>query len=243
MRHKDHKAEKGELSSDMGNNETPVILETKRLILRRFRMDDLDSIYNLVYADPVVKNAWSGAKGTPEEIKKGFAEATIQPQGKFGFRAMVLKEADVVIGLMGFQPYDPEEGEDIRYLWTEDKPNRTVGFDPNYIEVELTYAMGHPYWKKGYATEMGKALIAYGFEELGLGRIIQGVAVRIPIPSILCGGLVSALRIVLTLEVLWALWIIIRSDFKPTYQTDLFEEGVNEWPISRGWITWRPNGS
>ena len=35
--------------------------------------------------------------------------------------------------------------------------------------------LGRAYWKKGYAAEMGESMIAYGFEELGIGRIIQGV--------------------------------------------------------------------
>jgi len=151
------------------------ILETERLILRRFMMDDLDKIYDLVYADPVVKNAWSGRKGTSEEIKQGFAKDHIQPEGEFGFRAIVLKEEDRIVGLMGFQRHNPSEGEAIGFLLSEDEPDRRVGFDPNFIEAELTYALGRAYWKKGYATEMGKAMVQYGFEKIGIRRIIQGV--------------------------------------------------------------------
>jgi RimJ/RimL family protein N-acetyltransferase len=76
---------------------------------------------------------------------------------------------------MGFQRHDPGEGETIGFLLSEDEPNRKVGFDPNFIEVELTYALGRAYWKQGYATEMGKAMVQYGFEKIGIGRIIQGV--------------------------------------------------------------------
>lgn len=151
------------------------ILETERLILRCFTIDDLDEIYRLVYADPTVKDGWSGVTGTPDEIKKRFATRYILPKGDFGLRAVVLKDAGNLIGLMGFQRHEPEEGEDIGYLCSENEPDRRVGFDPNFIEAELTYALGRAYWKKGYATEMGKAMIAYGFEELGIGRIIQGV--------------------------------------------------------------------
>ena len=108
-------------------------------------------------------------------MKQGFAEDHIHPQGEFGFRAMVLKETETVIGLMGFQRHAPSEGERIGFLLSEEEPNRRVGYDPDYIDAELTYALGRPYWNKGYATEMGKAMIAYGFEKLGIGRIIQGV--------------------------------------------------------------------
>ena len=42
----------------------------------------------------------------------------------------------------------------------------------------LTYALGLDYWKQGYASEMGQAIIVYGFETIGIGRIIQGVRTK-----------------------------------------------------------------
>ena len=152
-----------------------MILETERLFLRPCSLDDHDDIYHLVYADPVVKNAWSGATGTPEEIKARFAERSVLPESDFGFKAICLKETAVLIGLMGFQQHQAAQGEEIYYLLTESEPNRCVGFDPNFIEAELTYAFGRDYWKQGYAQEMGKAVVDYGFEVLKIGRIIQGV--------------------------------------------------------------------
>lgn len=151
------------------------ILETQRLFLRRFVREDLDELYRLVYADPTVKDTWSGVVGTPAEIKERFAHEYIVPAGDFGLRAVGLKVTGNLVGLMGFQRHDPGEGQEIYYLLSEDAPDRRVGFDPNYIEAELTYALGREHWKHGYVTEMGRALIRYGFEQLGLGRIIQGV--------------------------------------------------------------------
>jgi [ribosomal protein S5]-alanine N-acetyltransferase len=43
------------------------------------------------------------------------------------------------------------------------------------VEVELSYALGRPYWGNGYATEAGRALVTYAFETLGLARIAYGV--------------------------------------------------------------------
>jgi len=37
--------------------------------------------------------------------------------------------------------------------------------------AELGYWIGVPYWNRGYATEAGRALLAFGFGELGLKRI------------------------------------------------------------------------
>lgn len=152
-----------------------TILETERLILRRFILDDLDEIYRLVYADSAVKDTWSGAAGTPDAIKARFVQRHVLAEGPFGLRALVLKETGTLIGLMGFQRHAPAAGADIWYLQSEDEPNRSVGLNPGFIEVELTYALGRAYWKQGYGIEMGRALVAYGFDKLAIGRIIQGV--------------------------------------------------------------------
>ena len=151
------------------------ILETERLILRRLSSADLDEIYDLVYADPAVKSMWSGQTGTSDEIKATFAKNHLAPESEFGLRAVVRKQDDRLIGLMGFQRHAPGTGDDIYYLLSEDAPDRSVGLDPDFIEAELTYALGRAYWKFGYATEMGQAMLKHGFERLNIGRVIQGV--------------------------------------------------------------------
>jgi [ribosomal protein S5]-alanine N-acetyltransferase len=152
-----------------------VILETPRLILREFIAVDLDEVFDLLYADRQVNDTWSGATGTRQEIIDRFSRNHIQRQDKFGFKAVMVKESNHLTGLMGFQPHDQAGGKDIAYLQTREHPDRTVNFDPDCLEVELTYALGRAYWKKGYATEMGQAIISYGFQSLGIGRIIQSV--------------------------------------------------------------------
>ena len=42
----------------------------------------------------------------------------------------------------------------------------------NGDEVELGYRFGKAHWGKGYATELAKASAAYGFEKLGLDRLV-----------------------------------------------------------------------
>jgi RimJ/RimL family protein N-acetyltransferase len=37
--------------------------------------------------------------------------------------------------------------------------------------AELGYWIGRPFWGNGYATEAGRAVVAYGFDELRLNRI------------------------------------------------------------------------
>ncbi len=150
-----------------------MILETERLQLREFKMADLDSICDLVYADSVVKDAWSGRQGTPEEIKRAFAEDWIAPESEDGLKALALKETGTIVGLMGFQKYTSDE--DTSWLALESDPGHKVGGDPKFIEAELTYALGRSHWGKGYATEMGISLVKYGFTKLGIHRIVNGV--------------------------------------------------------------------
>jgi len=46
--------------------------------------------------------------------------------------------------------------------------------------AELGYWIGKPYWNQGYCTEAGKAVLRYGFEELGLNRIYASHLARNP---------------------------------------------------------------
>lgn len=151
-----------------------IILETDRLTLRHFEDDDIEDVYRLLYADEEVRKGWSGAEGTPEELKQRFVDKHFYPTDDFGFRALCLKQGEL-IGLMGFQFHERAEGSEIWYLLTASEPDRKIGQDENHIEAELTYALGQLYWKKGYAIEMGNAMVGYGFEKIGIRQIIQGV--------------------------------------------------------------------
>jgi hypothetical protein len=44
-------------------------LETERLLLRPFIESDIDTIYALVYAGRLVREAWSGYKGTMQVFR------------------------------------------------------------------------------------------------------------------------------------------------------------------------------
>ena len=39
-------------------------------------------------------------------------------------------------------------------------------------EIEVGYRLKSPYWGKGYATEVARSAVAYGFDTLGLERIV-----------------------------------------------------------------------
>lgn len=161
---------------ELGVRVPALPLETERLILRPFTESDVDEAYRLVYADSDVREAWSGYSATLAEFRERFATDPVwHAEGGFGFLAAVLKEGDQLLGLMGLQKYEP--GEDTSFMLPED-PADAVGADPDATEVELTYALGREHWGHGYATEAGRALIAYGFQELGVQRIVNAVIVH-----------------------------------------------------------------
>ncbi len=43
--------------------------------------------------------------------------------------------------------------------------------DPEQELAEMGYWVGKPYWENGYCSEAAKAILAYGFEKIGLRRI------------------------------------------------------------------------
>lgn len=127
------------------------VLETKRLILRRLVMDDLDALFAL-YSDPEVRRYFPEGTLTYEETKEElewFLDGhPAQPQ--LGLWATIHKETDKFIGRCGLLP------------WTiEQRP-----------EVEVAYLLAKEYWGQGLGTEVAQAILDYGFEQLHLARLI-----------------------------------------------------------------------
>jgi RimJ/RimL family protein N-acetyltransferase len=150
------------------------MLETRRLIIRLFEPGDVEAIYERVYADPEVRDPWSAFRGTLSEFQERFRTGRLwlgAPDG-FGYRALTRKQDGELVGLMGFQNHAED---DMDWLLMPDG-SRNVGHIPGVIDAELTYALGKPYWGQGYATEAGRALIAYGFETLGIDRVINAIS-------------------------------------------------------------------
>ena len=49
---------------------------------------------------------------------------------------------------------------------------------PEHARAEIGYVLGRPYWGRGYMTEAIGAMLAFGFQELGLNRIEAVCAVE-----------------------------------------------------------------
>jgi RimJ/RimL family protein N-acetyltransferase len=130
-----------------------VFLETERLVLRRLTMADVNNLVSLD-ADPDVMRYVTGGRATPrEEIENEDLPAFLDYYERFegfGFWAALAKPGGEFLGWFHFRPRDDA--------------------DPG--EIELGYRLRKSAWGRGYATEGSRALIAKGFTEFGVRRVV-----------------------------------------------------------------------
>ncbi len=125
-------------------------LETARLLIRPIRPDDAEQLHP-VYGDPeVMRRIPSGPSDSLETTRQRVARY-VDYQERYGHSlwAVIERASGRVIGDCGLFPVE--------------------GRGP---EVEVAYRLGRAAWGQGYATEAATACLRYGFEQLGLDRII-----------------------------------------------------------------------
>ena len=149
------------------------ILETERLVLRPFDDDDME-IHRVVFSDPEVCRFYCGKTRTEAETREWLIHRRWQTRNadELGFLAVVRKSDYQIMGLVALQLCVAN------WLRYEDKPDDRC----HPLIVELSYAMGREYHRQGYATEACRALIDYGFKEMRLPRLTNGIAAE-NIPS------------------------------------------------------------
>jgi ribosomal-protein-alanine N-acetyltransferase len=122
-------------------------VETARLLMRMFAPDDLDALA-VLFGDPDVMR-YVGA-GVP--VGRADAEIALKSilqhweRNGFGRWAIVDRQTGEFIGFGGL---------------------RSLFGTP-----EVVYHLGKPHWGKGYATEMARASLRFGFEKRGFKRIV-----------------------------------------------------------------------
>ena len=126
-----------------------LTLETKRLILRPWKLDDAEELYE--YAkDPLV----GPIAGWPVHTSMEYSRMVIQTVfAEPDVYAVVLKQTGKPIGSAGLS---------IGKASTLEIPED---------EGEIGYWLGFPYWGQGMIPEAVKELLRYGFEERGLNKI------------------------------------------------------------------------
>jgi RimJ/RimL family protein N-acetyltransferase len=127
--------------------------ETERLVLRRWRPDDLDDLHR-VFAKPEVWRYPLGRGCTLDETRR-YLTRRLDEWASRGWShwAAVHRADDRLIGLLGLAP---------------------PVFLPEIMPtVEVGWRLDPDYWGQGLAREGGRAALAFGFDTLGLDEIVS----------------------------------------------------------------------
>ncbi len=121
------------------------MIETKRLIVRRFTPEDYSDLYEYL-SEPEI---YTFEPGKPVSIDEAKSLALERSQGS-DFMAVELKEKKKMIGHLYFKQAEP--------AWL--------------LTWELGYIFNPKFQRHGYGSEAAAALTAYGFEHFNIHRIM-----------------------------------------------------------------------
>lgn len=144
-----------------------VFLESDRLILRQFVVDDLNNLFDL-NSDPKVMRYINGGLPTSyHDIEKNLSKylESYEKNAYLGFWAAMEKTNNKFIGWFHFLTTT-----NFNYLA---EFNLVTG-----DEIALGYRLHRASWHKGFATEGSKAIIAKGFSELGVTKVVSWALVE-----------------------------------------------------------------
>jgi RimJ/RimL family protein N-acetyltransferase len=127
-------------------------IETERLLLRRWRDEDRKP-YARMCADPKVMRYLPATMSREESAEQIAGFVCHWEERGFGLWAVEEKASGEFIGFIGLMRHED---------WHEGEHKTEVG-----------WRLGRAYWGRGLATEGARASVRYGFEGLGLERIIS----------------------------------------------------------------------
>ena len=130
-----------------------TVLETDRLLLRGWTLEDADSLYK--YAkDPLVGPMAGWLPHKDESYSRAFIRVVLSKKENY---AICLKGGDnEPIGSIG-----------LSFMGDHNNP-------ANEKEAVLGYWIGVPFWGNGYVPEAAREIIRHGFVDLELDRIYCG---------------------------------------------------------------------
>lgn len=130
------------------------MLETGRLILRRWRPDDRDAFF-AINSEPEVAYWLGGAASRARSdatIDRAEASFNDKGFGRYAVERKVNRELIGCAGIMTVMPAHPFEG------------------------VEIGWRLARTAWGHGYATEAARAALAEGFDFIGFAEILSYTA-------------------------------------------------------------------
>lgn len=132
------------------NHKGTVTLETERLILRRFTMDDAEAMFRNWASDDEVTKFLTWPTHTNVSVSKAVINSWLDLYQKSNHYSwtIVLKELGEPIG-----------------------STAAVKQDDNIKMVHVGYCIGRNWWHKGYTSEALNRLVEFFFEEVGVHRI------------------------------------------------------------------------
>jgi len=123
------------------------VIETERLRLRMLREDDLDNLATM-FADPDVMRYVEDGKPKDRDTVEKALHSIIAHWDRHGFGRWAAE--------------DKATGEFLGF----------GGLRSLFGTPEVVYHLSKAHWGKGYATELGRASLRYGFEDRGFKRIV-----------------------------------------------------------------------
>jgi RimJ/RimL family protein N-acetyltransferase len=127
-------------------------IETPRLVIRNWEGRDRE-VFHEINSDPIVMEFFPRRRNRQEsDALMDLLVREISKDG-YGFAALELKETGETIGFAGLS--EPEL-----------EPLLPTG------TIEIGWRLVHRHWGKGLASEAARALLDFGFGELGLGEIV-----------------------------------------------------------------------
>ena len=141
-----------------GQTKQPTI-ETERLVLRPFAMEDAADVQRLA-GDPAIADT---TLNIPHPYPDGAAESWInthQERWQSGLGvicAITLRSTGELVGAIS-----------------------VLGISQQNSHGEMGYWIGKPYWGNGYCTEAARALIRFSFETMALHRVFAHHLARNP---------------------------------------------------------------
>lgn len=155
--------------------EGKIEIETPRLLLRDFVMEDWISAHSYAYDPEVVRfMVWGpNTEQDTQNFVKQVLEWQQSPQRKVFDFAVITKSDGQLIGTCGFHiAHTVSEGSSQSVgLSTTGDYNTDPYSHTRDKNAAVGYCFGKSAWGQGYATEAATAVIKFGFEQLGLHKI------------------------------------------------------------------------